>query len=120
MVRPTANKANSFDVYIELCADGGCSSRTWLPLAQSTNNSMVPNTILMGMEVSGSVGVSAQKANFTETIYLDPAAPFGGRFLTSEDVQVVPPGPNNPITSGWDPWPSASNFGGSFFTTCCQ
>lgn len=128
MIRPRYLEANAFDVEVETCADvsnDACAQR-WM-IAQSTNNSMLANVISMGIELVGESGASAPKASFTGNVLLDPNAPFGGTYLTSAGVVVFVPaqvttsvGSQNPVAAGWAAIPSSSNFGGSFFTACCN
>lgn len=121
MIRPHYLVANAFDVDVETCADGssnGCDQR-WL-ISTSTKNSMVGNQVFMGMELFGDSGASAPEASFTETVFLDPSAPFGGTYLTSAGSVISSPNLYPPIQAGWTTTPASSNFGGSFFTSCCQ
>jgi hypothetical protein len=118
MIRPRSSELNAFDVDAQTCADvssNGSTCQRWI-IAKSTKNSMVASEAFMGMELSGSGGASAGNANFTETVFLDPSAPFGGRYTASAGISTL----NVPVNAGWTATPSSSNFGGTFFTGCCQ
>lgn len=81
----------------------------------STNNSMNPNQIQMGMELTGSKGESANTGYFTYNIWYGTS---NNQWHYQENAGSTHN--DSPIESGWYQIPASngSNYGGSFYTSC--
>jgi len=111
LIRVNPSDPSDYDVAVLVCAAqfAQCQPR-WL-VGQSTNNAMAPDTIDMGMELSGSTGAAAPGTTFSGTMVTVSGI---SKFLDIDGVV----GANPPINAGWDSRPGSGN-GGSFRTSCC-
>jgi hypothetical protein len=81
----------------------------------STDNSMNPNQIQMGMELIGTEGESANTGYFTDNIWYETN---NNSWHYQENAGQTTN--NSPVESGWyqKPASNGSNDGGSFYTSC--
>jgi hypothetical protein len=82
----------------------------------STNNSMQPDHVDMGMELEGSSGANGPPAEFSANQFSqNPKPALGFQFLKFNGT-VLKLG-KNPPTAFWSSLPSSSGFGGDFRTS---
>jgi hypothetical protein len=110
LVQITASGNGSGKWQVRICSPSYCPNP---PTNFSTSNYMIPDTIEMGLEVSGTVGW-ASPANFTKNQYFDVTGTSKYETMSAQVEEDFP------VTGSWSVLPENDSTGGVFTTQLPQ